>query len=86
MLTAAYKEFEERVGTITSARGAKREMVRAAVERMSGPFTIEDLRRACPGVSYPTSAAGARRPAPRKEGPLSGAGPQGPLGALARLM
>ncbi len=54
MLTAAYKEFEERVGTITSARGAKREMVRAAVERMSGPFTIEELRRACPGVSYPT--------------------------------
>jgi len=54
MLTAAYKEFEERVGTITSARGAKREMVRAAIERMSGPFTIEELRRACPGVSYPT--------------------------------
>lgn len=54
MLTAAYKEFEERVGAITSARGAKREMVRAAVERMSGPFTIEELRRACPGVSYPT--------------------------------
>lgn len=54
MLTAAYKEFEERVGTIASARGAKREMVRAAVGRMSGPFTIEELRRACPGVSYPT--------------------------------
>ncbi len=54
MLTAAYKEFEERVGTISSARGAKREMVRAAVERMSGPFTIDELRRVCPGVSYPT--------------------------------
>lgn len=54
MLTAAYKEFEERVGKITSARGAKRQMVRAAVERMKGPFTIDDLRRACPGVSYPT--------------------------------
>jgi len=54
MLTAAYKEFEERVGSITSARGAKRGMVRAAVERMTGLFTIEDLRRACPGVSYPT--------------------------------
>jgi hypothetical protein len=26
-LTAAYKEFEVRVGTITSAKGAKREMV-----------------------------------------------------------
>ena len=54
MLTAAYKEFELRVGTISSARGAKREMVRRAVDRMTGRFTIGDLRRACPGVSYPT--------------------------------
>jgi Fic family protein len=54
MLTAAYKEFEERVGTITSARGAKREMVRAAVDRLATRFTIGDLKRACPGVSYPT--------------------------------
>lgn len=54
MLTAAYKEFELRVGTITSARGAKREMIRRAVERITGRFTIGDLKRACPGVSYPT--------------------------------
>jgi hypothetical protein len=54
MLTAAYKEFEERVGTITSARGAKREMVRSAIERFPGRFTIGGLKRACPGVSYPT--------------------------------
>ncbi len=54
MLMAAYKEFELRVGTITSARGAKREMARIAVERMTGRFSIGDLKRACPGVSYPT--------------------------------
>src|SRR4030043_383555 len=54
MLTAAYKEFEARVGTITSARGAKREMVRSAINRLSERFTISDLKRACPGVSYPT--------------------------------
>ncbi|MEX0806071.1 MAG: Fic family protein [Candidatus Binatia bacterium] len=54
MLTAAYKEFELRVGSITSARGAKREMVQRAIERMVGRFTIGDLRRVCPGVSYPT--------------------------------
>ncbi len=53
-LIAAYKEFEQRVGTITSARGAKREMVRSAIERMPGLFTIGDLKRVCPGVSYPT--------------------------------
>jgi len=54
MLTAAYKEFESRVGTVTGARGAKRQMVRGAVARMPGRFSISDLRRACPGVSYPT--------------------------------
>lgn len=50
-LIAAYKEFEERVGTITTARGAKREMVRQAVERLPDQFTAQELRRACPGVS-----------------------------------
>jgi Fic family protein len=54
MLTAAYKELESRVGTLTGARGAKREMVRSAVMRMTGRFTIDDLRKACLGVSYPT--------------------------------
>ena len=54
MLTAGYKEFELRVGTISSARGAKREMVQRAIEQMAGRFTIGDLRRVCPGVSYPT--------------------------------
>ena len=54
MLTAAFKEFEGRVGTITSAKGAKREMVRQAIARMTGRFTVGELKRACPGVSYPT--------------------------------
>ncbi len=51
MLTAAYNEFEARVGAITSARGAKREMVRRAIDRLPDPFTIADLRRACAGIS-----------------------------------
>jgi len=54
MLTAAYREFEDRVGTITSARGAKRKLVINAVKRMTGRFSIADLRKACPAVSYPT--------------------------------
>ncbi|MEW6669726.1 MAG: Fic family protein [Thermodesulfobacteriota bacterium] len=54
MLVAAYKEFEARVGTITSSRGAKREMVQNAVDRLPDRFRIEELRQACPGVSYPT--------------------------------
>lgn len=54
MLMAAYKEFETRVGTITSARGAKREMVVRAINNLPVHFTIGDVRRVCPGVSYPT--------------------------------
>lgn len=53
-LTAAYKEFESRVGTLTSAKGAKREMVRNAIERLPARFKFVDVQRACPGVSYPT--------------------------------
>jgi Fic family protein len=53
-LTAAYREFEARVGTITSARGAKREMVQNAVRRLPARFRFADVQQACPGVSYPT--------------------------------
>lgn len=53
-LIAAYKEFEGRVGTITSARGAKRQMVIAAFERLPERFTFGDFQRACRGVSYGT--------------------------------
>jgi len=54
MLTAAYKEFESRVGVVTTARGAKRDMVLAAFERLPETFSFKDFQRACPGVSYPT--------------------------------
>ncbi|MGA2587660.1 MAG: Fic family protein [Candidatus Aminicenantales bacterium] len=53
-LVGAYKEFEERVGTITSARGAKKEMLQNSIRRLPGRFRIADLQRACPGISYPT--------------------------------
>lgn len=54
MLTAASKEFESRAGNMASARGAKRQMVQDAVRRLPDRFKFEDVRRACPGVSYPT--------------------------------
>jgi Fic family protein len=53
-IIAAYKEFEERVGTITTARGAKREMVQQAIKHMPIRFRFGELQRACPGISYPT--------------------------------
>ena len=53
-LIAADREFEERVGTITTAKGAKREMVQQAVKRLPNRFRIAELQRVCPSVSYPT--------------------------------
>ena len=54
MIIAAYKEFEARVGTITKAKGAKREMVENTILRLPSRFRMADLQRACPSVSYPT--------------------------------
>ena len=54
VLTAAYNEFESRVGMITTARGAKREMVVAAIERLPEEFSFSDLQKVCPGVSFAT--------------------------------
>lgn len=54
MMTAAYDEFEARMGTITKAKGAKREMVENVILRLPNRFQFGDLQKACPGVSYPT--------------------------------
>jgi len=54
MLLGAYREFEARVGLITTARGAKRDMVVEAVARLPALFHYADVERACPGVSRPT--------------------------------
>lgn len=47
----AYGLFEERVGQVRTARGAKRKMVEDAVAAFAGKFTFLELERACPGVS-----------------------------------
>jgi hypothetical protein len=53
-LIAAYKEFEGRVGTISSAKGAKRELVRNAINHLLPRFTIGELARVCKGISHRT--------------------------------
>jgi len=50
-LLRAYKEFEERVGTIERGRGAKGERVRAEILKRNLPFSISEIEAACPGVS-----------------------------------
>jgi hypothetical protein len=50
VLVAAYREFEQRVGLLTTARGAKTEMVLAAIQAMHGEFSVKDLQDRCPHV------------------------------------
>ncbi len=53
-LLRAYREFEERVGTIERGRGAKGDRVRADVLKRTLPFSISDVEQACPGISRDT--------------------------------
>jgi Fic family protein len=50
-LLRAYKEFEERVGTIERGRGAKGDRVRAEILKRQRPFSISEIEEACPGIS-----------------------------------
>jgi Fic family protein len=54
MLLGAYREFECRTGELTSAYGAKTEMVIAALRKLPATFRYADLAQACPNVSRPT--------------------------------
>ena len=51
VLLRGYREFEERVGTLRTGRGAKGHQVEQAVERRVGPFAISDIEADCPGVT-----------------------------------
>lgn len=50
ILKTAYREFEQRVGQIASPKGAKAEMVLAAIRNQLGEFRLADVEHACPGV------------------------------------
>lgn len=51
MLIRAYREFEERVGSIRTGRGAKGDLVEAAIARQTGPFSISEIEAQSPGVT-----------------------------------
>jgi len=53
-LLAAYREFEARVGSVESKKGAKRDLVIDCVRHLPLRFRHADIVRACPGVSRPT--------------------------------
>lgn len=50
-LLRAYKEFEDRVGTIERGRGAKGDRVRNEIQKRNLPFSISEIEEACPGIS-----------------------------------
>lgn len=51
ILKIAYREFENRVVQMKSPRGAKTELIEAAIVSFEREFAISDLEKACPGVS-----------------------------------
>ena len=54
VLVAAYNDFAARVGTISSAKGAKRVLVKNAIVHLPPRFTIGELARVCKGISRRT--------------------------------
>ena len=50
IIKQAYDEFETRVGKIKAPKGEKTALVETAIDGQTGPFTVSDIRDACPGV------------------------------------
>jgi Fic family protein len=51
IIKSAYREFEDRLGQTKSPRGAKTQLIEAAVGSFPGSFSVTQLEDACPGVS-----------------------------------
>lgn len=51
IIKEAYKEFEERAEQIKEPKGAKTELIEAAIRSLKSGFTVSDLEKACPTVS-----------------------------------
>lgn len=66
VLLKAYQEFEERVGSLGTHKGAKSDFVRQAVQARIGTFSTADIGNDCPGVNRNTIKAVLQ--AMRKEG------------------
>jgi len=50
-INSAYREFEQRAGSVKAPRGAKTEIVRQAINNQLGEFSISDIEKLCPGIS-----------------------------------
>ncbi|MEG4395145.1 hypothetical protein [Microcoleus sp. BROC3] len=50
MLLSAYRELEQRVGYVTSAKGTKTAIVLDAINNLPQEFSIRELQERCPTV------------------------------------
>lgn len=51
VILAAYREFESRVGSVTTGRGAKTQMVLDTIRAFAGDFSAAEVLERCPTVS-----------------------------------
>jgi len=51
VIIRAYKEFEDRIGTIKIGPGSKTEQIELAVKRKIKPFSFSEIESECPGIS-----------------------------------
>lgn len=51
IIKEAYKEFEDRASLIKEPKGAKTELIEAAIRSLKSGFTVSDLEKSCPTVS-----------------------------------
>ncbi len=51
ILKNAYREFEERLGTLQSPKGEKTSLILHAIDKAKGAFSVSDLQNQCPDVS-----------------------------------
>lgn len=51
VIRRGYAEVERRAGQVPTPRGAKTDLVQAAIEAQPGAFRVSDIQHACPGVS-----------------------------------
>lgn len=49
-ILAAYREFESRMGRLSSGHGSKADMVQNAIDGFIGNFSLSDVENACPTV------------------------------------
>jgi hypothetical protein len=65
--------IEERVGVLTTMRGAKTEMVVQAIDGFLGEFTVKDIQERCPHVGIDLIRRILREK--KKEGSVDCSGP-----------